>query len=198
MGDFMKILFFAGSARKGSWNKKLARQACKIAEELGVEVTFIDLQDFPMPLYHADLEREKGMPEGARRLKELFITHDGFFIAAPEYNSSLTPLLKNSLDWISRQHEEGEPPLVAFKDKAVAISSASPGAYGGMRALVPLRLMLNNIGTFVVPEQLAVAHADEAFDNADLLIKEQHRNILKKIIKQLIQVVRGLEGEEVG
>jgi len=134
-----KLLFFAGSARKDSLNKKLAALAGELASEKGADVTIIDLKDFPMPLYDGDLEEEEGLPENAKRLKKLFIEQDGFFIASPEYNSSFSSLLKNTLDWISRPHEENEASLSAYRGKVAALGAVSPGALGGLRGLVPLR-----------------------------------------------------------
>ena len=140
-----KFLFFAGSARKASTNKQLAALAARIAKTKGADVTFIDLKDFEMPLYDGDLEAVASLPEAARRLKQLFIEHDGIFIASPEYNSSISPLLKNALDWISRPHMQDERHLAAYVGKVVAIGSVAPGALGGLRGLVPLRMMLGNI-----------------------------------------------------
>lgn len=126
----IKLLFFAGSARKNSLNKNLAKAAYNIALNQGSTATFIDLKDYPMPLYDGDLEDESGLPEKAIELKEVFMAHNGFFIASPEYNSSFSPLLKNSLDWVSRPHEKNEPPLSAYCNKVAAITAASPG--GGL------------------------------------------------------------------
>lgn len=181
-----KLLFFAGSTRTGSFNKKLALLASNIAEDKGTEATFIDLRDFPMPLYDGDLEADKGLPEAAIRLKALFIAHQGFLIASPEYNSSISSVLKNALDWISRKHEKGEGSLVAFKGKVAALTAASPGALGGLRGLVPLRMMLGNVGVHVTPTQLAVAKADEAFNAEGGLVSEQHQAILKSVVDELI------------
>lgn len=151
-----KLLFFAGSARKESMNKKLAKLAADMAQEAGAQVTHIDLKDFEMPLYDGDVEAQNGIPENAKKLKQLFVEHDGFFIASPEYNSSMPPLLKNTLDWISRPHEENEASLIAFTGKIAALGAVSPGRLGGLRGLVSLRMMLGNIGVTVVPSQVAV------------------------------------------
>lgn len=183
-----KILIFSGSIRKDSLNKKLAKNAVDAAKEIGANVTYIDLKDFPMPIYNGDMEEESGLPDNAKKLKKLFIEHDGFFIASPEYNSSISPLLKNSLDWISRKHEENEPPLVAFTGKVFALGAASSGSFGGMRGLVHLRMMLGNIGAFVTPSQIAITFANEAFNNDDLLKEEKYKNLLVKVMKQLCEV----------
>jgi chromate reductase len=128
-----KLLMFAGSARKASTNKQLAALAAITAKEAGAEVTLIDISDFDMPIYNGDIEAATGLPESAKRLKQLFVEHDGFFIASPEYNSSISALLKNALDWISRPHTKNEPGLWAFNGKVAAIGSVAPGALGGLR-----------------------------------------------------------------
>ncbi|MGB1077438.1 MAG: NADPH-dependent FMN reductase [Bdellovibrionales bacterium] len=191
-----KLLFMAGSARKDSINKKLAKLASKIAQENGSEndTTFIDLKDYEMPLYDGDLEAEKGLPENAIKLKKLFVEHDGFFIASPEYNSSFSPLLKNALDWISRPHEEGEGSLIAFSGKVAALSAAAPGALGGLRGLVPLRMMLGNIGVTVTPHQTAISFGFEAFDDDGNLKDEQQSAMLEKTVDQFIQTTKKLKG----
>ncbi len=181
-----KLLFFAGSVRKDSINKKLAKLAVGRAREQGAEVTLIDLKDFEMPLYDGDLEDEKGLPENAGRLKQLFIDHDGFFIASPEYNSSFSPLLKNTLDWISRVEEENEPSLIAYSGKIAALAATSPGGLGGLRGLVSLRMMLGNVGVTVIPSQIAIGSGFQAFnDNGDLVDETQAR-MLEGVIDDLI------------
>jgi len=165
-----RILAFAGSLRRDSFNKKLVPIAVKGARDAGAEVTLIDLKDFPLPLFDQDLEAEHGMPENGKKLKQLFIDHDGLLIAAPEYNSSITAVLKNAIDWVSRP-ASGEPSLVAFRGKVATLMSASPGALGGLRGLVHVRSILGNIGVIVLPEQIAVARASEAF-NADGSLKD--------------------------
>jgi NAD(P)H-dependent FMN reductase len=158
-----RILAFAGSLRRGSFNKKLLPIAAKGAREAGAQVTLIDLNDFPLPLFNQDLEAEQGVPENARKLKQVFIDHDGLLIAAPEHNSSITAVLKNAIDWVSRP-APGESPLLAFRGKVASLMSASPGPLGGLRALVHVRSILGNIGVIVLPEQVTVAQAPEAFN----------------------------------
>ncbi|MBX2861581.1 MAG: NAD(P)H-dependent oxidoreductase [Vampirovibrio sp.] len=190
-----KLLFFAGSARKDSLNKKLAKLAADIAQEAGAEVTYIDLKDFEMPLYDGDWEAENGLPENAKKLKQLFIDHHGFFIASPEYNSSMSPLLVNTLDWLSRPHQENEPPLVAFKGKIAALGAISPGAIGGLRGLVPLRMMLGNIGMTVVPSQVAVGSGFEAFDESGKLTNDRQAKMLKTAVGELVTVATNMTNE---
>lgn len=157
-----RILALAGSVRRESFNKRLVPIAAAAARAAGATVTQIDLKDFSLPLYDGDLESEQGLPELAKQLRTLFIEHQGLIIASPEYNSSVTPLLKNALDWVSRP-QPGQPDLVAFKGKVAGLISASPGALGGLRGLVHLRSILGNIGVLVLPEQAAVPQAMDAF-----------------------------------
>ena len=157
-----RILAFAGSTRRDSFNKRIVPIAVKGAREAGAEVTLLDLKDFPLPLFDQDLEAEQGMPDNGKKLKQLFIDHGGLLLACPEYNSSVTAVLKNAIDWVSRP-APGEPPLVAFRGKVATLMSASPGALGGLRGLVHLRSILGNIGVIVLPDQISVAKAHEAF-----------------------------------
>lgn len=182
-----KLLMFAGSARKASTNKQLTSLAARTAKDAGVEVTLIDLADFDMPIYNGDIEADTGLPENAKRLKQLFVAHDGFFIASPEYNSSISALLKNALDWISRPHTENEPGLWAFNGKVAAIGSVAPGALGGLRGLVTLRMILGNIGVTVVPAQVAVSDGFNAFDGDGALVADMPARMLKKTISQLVK-----------
>ncbi len=182
-----RLLFFAGSARKDSINKKLAQYAAGVAREKGAKATFIDLKDFEMPLYDGDLEDEKGLPENARRLKQLFSDHDGFFIASPEYNSSFSPLLKNSLDWISRAGEENEKPLIAYTGKVAALGATSPGGLGGLRGLVSLRMMLGNVGVTVIPNQAAIGSGFQAFNDDGGLIDKAQAGMLDNVIDALVK-----------
>ncbi|MFI3118921.1 MAG: NAD(P)H-dependent oxidoreductase [Methylococcaceae bacterium] len=168
----VKILAFAGSARKNSFNQQLVTIAASGAKAAGAEVTVLDMADFDMPIYNADNEASEGMPEKARAFKQLLIEHDGFLIASPEYNSAFSPLLKNVLDWASRAEAAGEPPLVAYKGKFAAIMATSPGAIGGLRGLVFLRMLLANIGVTVLPNQRAVPFALQAFNTDGTLIVE--------------------------
>jgi chromate reductase, NAD(P)H dehydrogenase (quinone) len=170
-----RILAFASSTRRASFNKKLAAIAAQGAREAGAEVTLIDLKDFPLPLFDQDLEAEQGTPENGKMLKKLLIDHDGLLIASPEYNSSFPAVLKNAIDWVSRP-APAEPSLVAFRGKVAALMSASPGALGGRRGLDHLRSILGNIGVIVLPDQIAVAQAHEAF-NPDGTLKDPKRQV---------------------
>jgi NAD(P)H-dependent FMN reductase len=170
MASTPKILAFAGSTRIDSYNKKLVKIAASGAQAAGAEVTYIDLRDLPLPLYDEDLEAQEGLPANARTFKDLMISHQGLLIASPEYNSSLTAVLKNAIDWASRP-APNEAPLAAFAGKVATIMSASPGALGGLRGLVHLRSILGNIKVLVLPDQVAVPKAYEAF-NVDGTLKD--------------------------
>jgi chromate reductase len=185
-----KILIFAGSIRKESFNKKLARLAAQFAKEAGGDVTYIDLKDYPLPLYDQDLEKEKGLPAEAQQLKELFIKHDAFLIASPEYNTSVTPLMKNTLDWVSRPPES---PMPAYHEKVALILSASPGGLGGLRSLMHLRSILSDSGVYVLPEKQAVSRAHEAFnEDGSLKDKKMEMNI-KEMVKHLVEITKKLK-----
>lgn len=189
-----RILAFAGSLRKDSFNKKLVAIAAQGAREAGAEVTVVDLRDFPLPLFDQDLEASQGMPETGRKLKELFLQNDGLLIASPEYNSSITAPLKNALDWVSRPTQPGEPGVAAYVGKTAAIIAASPGALGGLRGLVHLRSILGNIQVLVLPDQIAIAKAGEAFaDDGSLKDAKQQANT-KAIGTKLAQTIAKLKG----
>jgi NAD(P)H-dependent FMN reductase len=167
-----RILAFAGSARRDSFNKKIVAIAAAGARNAGVDATVVDLANYELPLYNQDLEAEKGLPANAIALKKLFEEHHGLLIACPEYNSSITPLLKNTIDWVSRQ-APGEVPLAAYKGKIATLLSASPGALGGSRGLVTVRSILGNIGVVVLPEQISVPTAHQAIDSNGRLKDEK-------------------------
>ncbi|MFN0039999.1 MAG: NADPH-dependent FMN reductase, partial [Burkholderiales bacterium] len=158
-----RILAFAGSLRRDSFNKKLVQLAATGAREDGADVTLVDLRELPMPLYDGDIEREHGLPANAKVAKRLFVDSDAFLISSPEYNSGTSAVLKNVIDWVSRT-EGKEAPLIAFKGKIAGLMSASPGFQGGLRGLAALRSILANIGVVVIPTQVAISRANEAFD----------------------------------
>lgn len=188
-----RILAFAGSLRRDSFNKKLVSIAAQGARDAGAEVTVLDLKDFPLPLFDQDFEAEQGMPENGKKLKKLFIEHDGLLIASPEYNSSVTAVLKNVIDWVSRPAPD-EPSLVAFQGKVAALISASPGALGGLRGLVHVRSILGNIGVVVLPSQIAVAKAHEAFQPDGTLADPKQQAGIEGIGKTLASFLRKLKG----
>ncbi len=174
-----KILAFAGSTRTESYNKKLVKIAVRGAEAAGAEVTLVDLRDLPMPLYDGDLEAKEGLPPNAVKFKQLLLAHRGLLISSPEYNSGITGVLKNAIDWVSRELP-GEAPLACFDKKVAVLMSASPGALGGLRSLAMVRSILGNIRVLVLPQQIAVPRAHEAFNpDGSLKDSKQHAAIQK-------------------
>jgi chromate reductase, NAD(P)H dehydrogenase (quinone) len=186
-----KVLVLAGSIRTGSFNARLAALAAKEIARAEAEVTRISLLDFPMPLYDGDDEARAGPPENAIKLKRMFCAHQGVFIASPEYNASLTPLLKNAIDWISRVRENKEPPLSAYRNRVFALGAASNGTYGGMRSIMALRQTLElGCGALVIPEQISVREASHAFDENDELRDERSAGLLRALARRLVDMAR--------
>jgi NAD(P)H-dependent FMN reductase len=188
-----KILAFAGSTRTDSFNKKLVKIAAAGAKAAGAEVTYLDFRDLPMPLYDEDLEAREGLPENVLQFKQLMKSHQGLLIASPEYNSSVTPLLKNAIDWASRP-EPGDPPMAlsCFRDKVAVIMSAAAGGFGGWRGLVHLRAILGNIGVLVLPDQKCIPQAYEAFDHQGNLKDAQQQASVAELGGKLTRVVSKL------
>ena len=180
------ILVFGGSLRAGSFNQKLATIAAEAARDAGAEVTLVSLRDYRMPLFDEDLEAAEGMPEAARQLKALFASHSGLIIATPEYTSTITAALKNAIDWVSRATSPDEPPLSVLKGKSAAILSASPGGYGGARSLAALRPFLENIQISVLPDQVSIPKAHEAFDAEDKLIDPAQDSAVRSLAAALV------------
>ncbi|MBL8847910.1 MAG: NAD(P)H-dependent oxidoreductase [Hyphomicrobium zavarzinii] len=190
-----KLLFFAGSAREASHNKRLARLGAEIAEVNGIAATFADLGDYPLPLYDADLQAIEGIPDNARKLEALMKVHTGIFIACPEYNASITPLLKNSLDWVSRVRIDGEEPMAVFKTRVFALGSASPGGMGGLRGVNTVRTVLElGLNALVLPDQFAVPKAAEAFEGNGHLKNKEAQERFKQLIQKLARAAHVLHG----
>lgn len=182
------ILAFAGSARRGSFNKQVIRIAARGAEQAGAKVTLIDLADYPLPLFDQDLESESGPPANAAKLFELLKSHDGLMLASPEYNTSITPLLKNTIDWTSRKFGDVSG-LTAYQGKVAVLMSASPGALGGLRGLIHLRAILGNIGVIVLPEQVAVMQAHNALDEQGNLRDAKQLASVERLGTRLTEVL---------
>jgi NAD(P)H-dependent FMN reductase len=179
-----KILAFAGSLRKDSLNKKTVKIAAEGAADAGAEVTYLDLKNFPLPIYDGDDEAANGLPETAVKLQEIMMAHDGFLISSPENNSSLSSALKNMIDWTSRprgEHKAG----ASYGGKVVVIMSASPGGLGGLRGLFDLRKILSTMGVVVLPDEFALAKAHEAFDDDGQPKDEFVKNKLEGLGKAL-------------
>lgn len=186
-----RILAFAGSLRRGSLNKKAVRAAVPMARAAGAVVTEIDLADFRMPVYDGDLEEKEGLPESVRKLKALMKSHDGFLICTPEYNSSIPGMLKNVIDWASRS-EEGEEQLACFAGKTAGLMSASPGSLGGIRSLAVTRAILENLGTLVVPAQVAIPKAHEAFAADGGFSDAKRGAAVRGMVASLVDIARRL------
>ena len=190
-----KILAFAGSLREKSYNKRVLKIAIKGAENAGAEVTYVDLKDYPMPIYNADLQDSQEFPPIAAAFQRLLLEHDGLLIASPEYNASLPAALKNVIDWTSRAN--GNIKLIeCFKGKTAAIMTASPGAFGGIRCLAHLRDVLTILLVHTLPTEIAVAKVGGVFDNdTDEITNDNVRIILEDLGKSLADMLRKTHGE---
>ena len=190
-GQAPKILAFAGSTRTDSFNKKLVKIAVAGARAAGAEVTQLDLRDLPMPLYDGDLEAKEGIPPNAKKFKELMLAHQGLLISAPEYNSGISGFFKNAIDWASRP-APGEAPLACFVGKVATLMSTSPGALGGLRGLVHVRSILGNIHVLVLPDQVAVPRAYEAFTSDGALKDPKQQASIEKLGRELTTMLMKL------
>ena len=183
-----KILIIPGSLRSGSHNVRLAALAAKELTLAEADVTRISLEDYQLPLFDADF-MASAMPQAAVRLKQMMVAHAGVFITSPEYSASVTPLLKNAIDWVSRVREGGEPTYAAFKNRVFAIGSATDSGSGGLRSLIALRQILElGCGALVIPEQVAVPRAAQAFDDHDNLTDERVAAALKAMARRLVEL----------
>ncbi len=189
----IKILAIAGSARRESFNHKLVKVASEGAIAAGATVTHLDFRDCPMPLFDEDLEAETGLPDTVLKFKALLKDHQGLLLACPEYNGSVTPLLKNALDWASRP-EPGESimALSCFRGKVAALLSASPGGLGGLRGLAHVRDILGELGMIVIPEQKSISAAYEAFDEIGNLKEKRQQEGVQAIAAQLVKITARL------
>ncbi|MCB1502890.1 MAG: NAD(P)H-dependent oxidoreductase [Bauldia sp.] len=186
-----KILVFAGSTRTGALSGKLAALAAKELALADGEVTRISLADYPLPIYNGDLEEEKGIPENAVKLARLIAAQQGVFIATPEYNNSLPPLLKNAIDWVSRN--KGGADGIPFRHKVFGIGSTSDGLIGGARALIDLRRVVQTgLGAILIPEKIEISRAQEAFDESGALVAEGPAKLLRTLCRHLVDLSRRL------
>ena len=184
-----KILVIPGSLRTGSHNARLAALAAKELTLLDAEVTRISLEDYELPLFDADLATASGPPVAALKLRQALVAHRGVFITSPEYSASVTPLLKNAIDWVSRVRERGEPTYAAFKGRVFALGSATSGSGGGIRSLMALRQILElGCGALVIPEQVSVPRAELAFDENDNLKDETLAAALRAAMRRLVEL----------
>ena len=181
-----KILIIPGSLRTGSRNAKLAAAAADAFVQAGVDVTRISLGDFTLPIYDGDLQARSGVPKNAISLKQMMAAHHGILLVTPEYNSSVPALVKNSIDWVSRVQDPNESRGQVFRERAFAIASASEGRLGGTRALAALRLILSACHATVIPNQLALSFADDAYDDMDRLRHAADIEAMRALVRQLV------------
>ena len=184
----LKILVIPGSLRTGSLNARLAAAAAHQFVQAGAEVTRISLADFPLPLYDGDLQSKSGVPKNAINLKRMIGAHHGVLIVTPEYNASVPPLVKNTIDWVTRVQDAHETRGQVFRGRAFAIAAASESRLGGMRALAALRLILSACHATVIPNQLALSFAGQAYDDMDRLKLPPDIEALGALVRQLIDV----------
>jgi NAD(P)H-dependent FMN reductase len=184
----LKILVIPGSLRTGSLNARLAAAAAYEFAQADAEVTRISLGDFPLPIYDGDLQTKSGVPKNAINLKRMIGAHHGVLIVTPEYNSSVPPLIKNTIDWVTRVQDASEARGQVFRETPFAIAAASGGRLGGSRALAALRLILSACHATVIPNQLALSFADQAYDDMDRLKHPADIQALSALVRQLIDV----------
>jgi NAD(P)H-dependent FMN reductase len=184
----LKILVIPGSLRTGSLNARLAAAAAYEFAQADAEVTRISLGDFPLPIYDGDLQTKSGVPKNAINLKRMIGAHHGVLIVTPEYNSSVPPLIKNTIDWVTRVQDASEARGQVFRETPFAIAAASGGRLGGTRALAALRLILSACHATVIPNQLALSFADQAYDDMDRLKHPADIQALSALVRQLIDV----------
>lgn len=182
----VKVLAFAGSTRQDSDNKKLIAEAAKIAQESGATVTLVDLKDFPMPFYDGDLEKKQGMPENTKRFRKLLMENDVIFVASPEYNHSVSSVLKNTLDWASR-NEAGTGSREAFQGKKFVLFSASPSKKGGARGLTHLRDILNDVKSNVLPQEFTLGESYNAFNEQNRLKNPETAAALRQFVQTALE-----------
>jgi NAD(P)H-dependent FMN reductase len=184
-----RVLVFAGSIRAGALSAKLAALAAKELALADADVTHISLADYPLPLYDGDLEEDRGIPENATRLAQLIAANRGVFIATPEYNNSLPPLLKNTVDWVSRHRNSSVP----YRHRVYGIGSTSDGPFGGARALMDLRKVLTTgLRGIMLPEKIEIPRAQDAFDRSGELIDEGRAKLMKTVCRNLVDLASRL------
>ncbi len=184
----LKILVIPGSLRTGSHNVRLAAQAAYEFAQADIDVTRLSLADYPLPIYDGDLQAKSGVPKNAVNLKRMMAAHHGILLVTPEYNSSVPPLVKNTIDWVSRVQDPHETRAQVFRERPFAIAAASQSRLGGARALAALRLILSALQATVIPNQLALSFADQAYDDMDRLKNPADIEALKAMVRQLIDV----------
>ena len=186
----INILVIPGSLRTGSLNARLAAAAVDAFVRADVEVNRLSLADYPLPIYDGDLESNSGVPAAAVSLKRMIGAHDGVLLVSPEYNSAPPPLLKNAIDWVTRVEDPGETKGEVLRRRPFALASASDGKLGGTRCLAALRLILSGCRALVIPNQLALSFASDAYDDTDRLKHKADSDALNAMVRQLIDVAQ--------
>lgn len=186
----VKLLGFDGSGRKGSMNRKLLELVSDEAKALGAEVTLINLTDYDIPLYNGDLEAEQGLPKDIIALKKLFNEQDGFLIASPEYNGSFSPLLKNTIDWLTRPGADDSVPRQPLAGKLVGLMAAAPGQLKGLRGIYQLNTLLFGINATVLGEIVAIGHYGQNFDEQGQLKEEKDQAAVKKLANRIVKLAK--------
>lgn len=186
MTDTVRILAFAGSTRKASWNRKVLAVAADGGTSAGANLQIMDLNDYPLPLYDGDLEEAEGAPPNVQKIKNMMADASGYLIACPEYNSSITPLLKNTIDWTTRPGSEGDS-INCWKGKVIGLVAASSGSLGGLRGLRHVREILTNIGAIVIPDQRAVSGVNRLFDDNGRITDEKTKEQLHSLGRTLVE-----------
>lgn len=183
----MKILAFAASLRKGSFNRKLIRVAADVARGKGADVDLADFQEFDMPLYDGDMEAASGLPQGGLELKRRAEAADALMLSTPEYNHSTPGTLKNAIDWLSRVKPS---PLAG---KSALLLSASPSPFGGVRGVLATRSPLERLGVIVYGDTFSLPKAQNAFDDGGKLADPQNRELLENVIGSFLEFARRLK-----
>ncbi|BCL76125.1 oxidoreductase [Jeongeupia sp. HS-3] len=186
----VRLLAFSASTRIASFNRKLIAIGAQAARDAGAEVTLIDLLDYDLPLYNGDLEARDGLPDAAARLQQQFAAHHGLLLSTPEYNGMFPPLLKNTLDWVSRADASGQSGLRFLEGKVAGLLSASPGGLGGLRSLIVSRQYLSNLGFLVIPQQQAISAAHQAFDEGGALHELRSQAGVEKVAHALVKLAQ--------
>jgi len=186
-----KITVIAGSLRKDSFNKKLAKIVVESVNKQGAKATYIDLKEYEMPLYDGDIEARSGLPDNAKKLKKILKECDGIIFVSPEYNSSISAVLKNAIDWTSR-NEGDEPNVVCYVNRLVLLMSASPSPLGGLRNLYHMRFFLSNIGSRVLPKQFTLRQAGKEFDEEGKFVDEKNYEKVDDAVMAIINTAKKL------
>ncbi len=193
----MKLLVFAGSTRQHSFNRRLAAVAAQMGRDAGAEVSHIELVDFDIPMYNADLEA-RGTPADVVRLKQMMFEHPAWIICSPEYNGSYTAMLKNTIDWVSspiKSDPDWTDGFKSFRGKVVGMLSASNGALGGLRSQSHLAPLLINSQCWLAPKAFALGRAADAFDADGGLRDETQRKSVRGVIDQVLWAAQRLHAE---